>query len=116
MAGVTIANKCASKGLRVGITDELPYGGTCALRGCDPKKVIMGATEVRDFAKRLKGKGIDMIPKANWKDIVVFKQSFVDEMSPKIEKGYKKNGIDTFHSSAKFISENVLEVGNEQVM
>ncbi|WP_121665205.1 dihydrolipoyl dehydrogenase family protein [Mesonia aquimarina] len=115
MAGMTIANKCASKGLKVGITDELPYGGTCALRGCDPKKVIIGATEVRDFAKRLKGNGIDTIPKVNWKDIMAFKQSFVDEMPPKIEKGYKKNGIDTYHSSAKFLSENTLEVGNEKV-
>ena len=69
MSGMTIANKCASKGLSVGITDELPYGGTCALRGCDPKKVIIGATEVRDFAKRLKGKGIDTIPNINWRDI-----------------------------------------------
>ena len=115
MAGMTIANKCASNGLNVGITDELPYGGTCALRGCDPKKVIIGATEVRDFAKRLNGNGIDTIPKVNWKDIMAFKQTFVDEMPPKIEKGYKKNGIDTFHSSAKFLSENTLQVGNDKV-
>jgi glutathione reductase (NADPH) len=115
MAGMTIANKCASKGLSVGITDELPYGGTCALRGCDPKKVIIGATEVRDFAVRLKGSGIDTIPQVNWKDIMDFKQSFVDEMPPKIEKGYKKNGIDTFHSSSKFLSENTLEVGNDKI-
>ncbi len=115
MAGMTIANKCASKGLSVGITDELPYGGTCALRGCDPKKVIIGATEVRDFAKRLKGKGIDTIPNINWKDIMAFKQTFVDEMPRKIEKGYKKNGIDTFHSSATFRNENTLSVGNETI-
>ena len=115
MAGMTIANKCALKGLKVGITDDLPYGGTCALRGCDPKKVIIGATEVRDFAKRLKGNGIDTIPKINWKDIMAFKQTFVDEMPPKIEKGYKKNGIDTFHNSAKFLSENTLEVGSYKV-
>ena len=44
MAGMNIANKCASKGLKVGITDELPFGGTCALRGCDPKKVMLGPT------------------------------------------------------------------------
>ena len=115
MAGMTIANKCASKGLSVGITDELPYGGTCALRGCDPKKVIIGATEVRDFAKRLQGKGIDTIPNINWKDIMSFKQTFVDEMPRKIEKGYKKNGIDTFHSSATFRNENTLSVGNETI-
>ena len=115
MAGITIANKCASKGLSVGITDELPYGGTCALRGCDPKKVIIGATEVRDFAKRLQGKGIDTIPDINWKDIMAFKQTFVDEMPRKIEKGYMKNGIDTFHSSATFINENTLRIGNETI-
>ena len=115
MAGMTIANKCASKGLSVGITDELPYGGTCALRGCDPKKVIIGATEVRDFAKRLQGKGIDIIPDINWNDIMAFKQTFVDEMPRKIEKGYKKNGIDTFHNSATFINKNTLSVGNETV-
>jgi len=115
MSGMTAANKCASKGLKVGITDELPYGGTCALRGCDPKKVIIGATEVRDFAERLKGNGIDTVPKVNWEDIMAFKQSFVDAMPPKIEKGYKNKDIDTYHTSAKFLSDNTLELGDEVI-
>ncbi len=115
MAGMTIANKCASSGLKVGITDELPYGGTCALRGCDPKKVIIGATQVRDFAMRLKGKGIDTIPVVNWQDIMAFKQSFVDAMPPKIEKGYKHNDIDTYHTSAKLLSKITIQVGNDSV-
>lgn len=115
MSGMTAANKCASKGLKVGITDELPYGGTCALRGCDPKKVIIGATEVRDFAQRLKGNGIDTIPKVNWEDIMAFKQSFVDAMPPKIEKAYKNKDIDTYHTAAKFLSDNTLQVGDEVI-
>ncbi len=115
MSGMTVANKCASKGLKVGITDELPYGGTCALRGCDPKKVIIGATEVRDFAQRLKGNGIDTVPEVNWEDIMAFKQSFVDAMPPKIEKGYKNKDIDTYHTSAKFLSDNTLQVGDEVI-
>ena len=115
MAGMTIANKCASSGLNVGITDELPYGGTCALRGCDPKKVIIGATEVRDFAMRLKEKGIDTVPDVNWQDIMAFKQSFVDAMPPKIEKGYKHNDIDTYHTSAKFLSKNTIQVETDTV-
>ncbi|HVA08323.1 MAG TPA: FAD-dependent oxidoreductase [Acidimicrobiales bacterium] len=40
MAGAAAAHKCASEGWRVAIVDELPYGGTCALRGCDPKKIL----------------------------------------------------------------------------
>ena len=56
MAGITVANKCAASGLSVGITDELPYGGTCALRGCDPKKVLISATEAINMAENLQGK------------------------------------------------------------
>lgn len=111
MAGMTIANKCASKGLKVGITDELPYGGTCALRGCDPKKVLIGATEAVNLAKNLQGKGVEGEPSINWQDLMTFKNSFTEPMSAKIEKGYKKSGVEMFHSPAKFLSENQLKVG-----
>jgi pyruvate/2-oxoglutarate dehydrogenase complex dihydrolipoamide dehydrogenase (E3) component len=48
MAGAAAANQCASAGWRVAIVDELPYGGTCALRGCDPKKILRGGAEIID--------------------------------------------------------------------
>src|SRR5437764_6740480 len=32
-----------SAGWEVAIIDSKPFGGTCALRGCDPKKVLVGA-------------------------------------------------------------------------
>jgi glutathione reductase (NADPH) len=115
MAGMNIANICAGKGLKVGITDELPYGGTCALRGCDPKKIMLAATEAKDFAQRLQDKQISEVPAINWKAAMKFKQEFVDAMPPKIEKGYKHNGIDTYHQSVKFISENQLQVGDETI-
>lgn len=115
MAGMTIANICAEKGLKVGITDELPYGGTCALRGCDPKKLMLAATEARDFAQRLHEKQISEVPAIHWEAAMKYKQEFVDAMPPKIEKGYKHNGVETFHQSAKFISENQLQVGDETI-
>lgn len=115
MAGMNIANKCASKGLRVGITDKLPYGGTCALRGCDPKKIMLGPTEVKHLADNLHEKQISEVPAIYWQEAMKFKQDFVDAMPPKIEKSYEKNKIDTFHRSAKFISETQLQVGNETI-
>jgi len=36
-------------------------------------------------------------------------------MPPKIEKGYEKNGVDKYYESAKFISKNQLQVGNETI-
>jgi glutathione reductase (NADPH) len=42
----------------VAVVDSRPFGGTCALRGCDPKKVLVGAAEVIDWDGRMKEHGI----------------------------------------------------------
>ncbi len=115
MAGMSIATKAADKGLQVAITDERPYGGTCALRGCDPKKVLIGPTEVRYHADHLRGKGIDQVPEINWADVMAFKQKFVDEMPPKIETVYQEKGIAMYHETARFLSEDTLQVGEEKI-
>src|SRR5579883_1001212 len=54
-AGSTVAQKCREAGWGVAIIDSRPYGGTCALRGCDPKKVLVGAGEVMDWVWREEG-------------------------------------------------------------
>lgn len=51
MAGVAAASKAASRGWRTAIVDVLPYGGTCALRGCDPKKILRRGAEIIDAAQ-----------------------------------------------------------------
>lgn len=40
IARINAAKMAARTGWSVAIMDELPYGGTCALRGCDPKKML----------------------------------------------------------------------------
>jgi glutathione reductase (NADPH) len=47
-AGATVAHTLRSEGWKVAIIDKRPFGGTCALRGCDPKKVLVGVAEVAD--------------------------------------------------------------------
>lgn len=58
VAGSSAVYKFAQAGLKVAIVDERPFGGTCALRGCDPKKILIGGAELVDWAKRMKEKGI----------------------------------------------------------
>jgi len=45
--GVTsaVATRCREAGWTVAVIDSKPFGGTCALRGCVPKKILVGATE-----------------------------------------------------------------------
>ena len=57
-AATTVAKRVSAAGRSVAVTDFRPYGGTCALRGCDPKKMLIGGTSAADHARRMQGKGV----------------------------------------------------------
>ncbi|MEQ9180363.1 MAG: NAD(P)/FAD-dependent oxidoreductase [Nitratireductor sp.] len=111
MAGVAAANKCGAAGWRVAIVDALPYGGTCALRGCDPKKILRRGAEIMDAARLMQGKGIDPGDLSiNWADLMAHKRGFTDPVPDKMEKGLLGNGVETLHGAARFTGSNTLEV------
>ena len=46
-AASAVASRCREAGRSVAVIDSRPFGGTCALRGCDPKKVLVAAAEAQ---------------------------------------------------------------------
>ncbi|GEQ85069.1 hypothetical protein ULMS_05770 [Patiriisocius marinistellae] len=114
-AGKGVAKDCAAAGMKVAIADNREYGGTCPNRGCDPKKVLVGATEIIQLAHNLKGKGIVEVPKINWADLQKFKLNFTDAIPAATEKDLEKAGIEMYHQSPKFIDENTLSVEGKTV-
>ena len=112
MAGVSAANKCASQGWKVAIVDALPYGGTCALRGCDPKKILRRGAEIIDSARLMRGKGInDGGLSINWADLMTHKHGFTDPVPGNTEDSLTGNGIDTLHGVARFTGKTSIEIG-----
>src|SRR5919202_350072 len=109
------ASKCRSAGWNVAIVDYQPFGGTCALRGCDPKKVLVSAEEAIDWVNRMQGKGVSGKDiRINWFDLAHFKRSFTDPFPKAREDAFLKAGIVPFHGHARFIGPTTLEVeGNE---
>ena len=61
-AAVSVAYPCRSAGWDVAVVDDRPFGGTCVNRGCDPKKVLVGAADLADWARRMRGRGCDRRP------------------------------------------------------
>lgn len=113
MAAVAAANKCASAGWSVAVVDELPYGGTCALRGCDPKKMLRRGAEIIDAARLLHGKGIETAGlRIDWQQLVAFKRTFTDKVPIKIEAKLRDKGVATFHGPARFLDETMVEIGD----
>jgi glutathione reductase (NADPH) len=112
VAASTAAWKCRSAGWNVAVVDSRPFGGTCALRGCDPKKVLVGAAEVIDWNRRMEGKGITDPNKLkiNWTDLMRFKRSFTEPVPEERERQFSKAGIIAFHGRARFIGEKTVIV------
>jgi glutathione reductase (NADPH) len=113
--GASVAtSQCRAAGWKVAVIDHLPFGGTCALRGCDPKKVLVGAAEAIDHSRRMRGKGIaGAEPTIAWNELIKFKRTFTEPVPPMKEKNFAKNGIDAYHGRAKFRGPRSIEVGGE---
>lgn len=114
-AGKSVANNCAKAGLKVAIADNREFGGTCANQGCDPKKVLIGLSEIIDRSEKMKGKGITEMPKFNWEDLMAYKDTFVNAVPAATEKALVKAGIELYHQSPKFLDKNTLSVEGKTV-
>ncbi|PTL39074.1 dihydrolipoyl dehydrogenase family protein [Alkalicoccus saliphilus] len=112
-AGSVTAMKCNKAGWKVAMVDELPFGGTCALRGCDPKKVLVGITEYIDGVQRLQNAGVKGAVQIHWNELMQFKKTFTDNVPDRRNKNLQKQGIDTYHGHASFIEQNKLQVNQE---
>src|SRR2546427_11457241 len=79
-AGSAPAYRCRRAGWRVAVVDELPYGGTCALRGCGPKKVLVGGGEVADWHRRMQDRGGCGDAHISWPELIEVKRTFPDPL------------------------------------
>ncbi len=108
--GNGVARMAAAEGWKVAIVDRLPYGGTCALRGCDPKKMLVGVTEGVERARAMDGKGLIAEPRIDWAEMMAFKRTFTDAMPGRIEAGHDRAGIATLQGSARFTAPDTVEI------
>lgn len=92
--------------------DKQPFGGTCALRGCDPKKVLVGAAAAVDAARALSGKGLRPNGLAiDWAELMQFKRTFTEPYPERRKSSLARTGIETFDGVARFIGPSRLTVG-----
>jgi glutathione reductase (NADPH) len=110
MAGLTVARRVAKTGRRVAIIDVRPYGGTCALRGCDPKKVLVGAAEIVDRAVRMRGHGIEGTPAIAWAELMAFKRTFTEPVPDRLDSTLRAAGVTTVRGAARFVGTDTLGV------
>lgn len=115
VAATTAADIVREAGWSVAVIDHRPFGGTCALRGCDPKKVLVSAARALDAARSLHGKGVAGDPHIDWPELMRFKHTFTDPVPAAREKEFAARGIDALHGRARLVERNRLEVAAQPI-
>ena len=113
-AGGRCAVRCAKAGRRVAIVESRGLGGTCALRGCNPKKVYTNAAALLDAARRNDGHliaGGDG-PRIDWPALLHFKEEFTDPVPARSQEKFESHRIHTVQGEAVFAGPNRIRVGD----
>src|ERR1700745_2513313 len=86
--GVRAARIAAGYGARVVVAEEYRVGGTCVIRGCVPKKLLVYASHIRHDIEEGAGFGWS-IPEAsfNWPTLIANK----DKEIARLEAAYTAN-------------------------
>ena len=115
-AASVAAFRCRAAGWSVAVIDSRPFGGTCALRGCHPKKMLVSAAETLDATTRMAGKGVraDQIA-MDWAELMRFKRAEIDPAPAFFAHNFAQAGIEGVHGRARFMGPTTLAVGNTRL-
>jgi len=114
-AAQVASSRVRAAGWSVALVDHRPFGGTCALRGCDPKKMLISGAETIDAETRMLGHGVKGEVRIDWRDLMMFKRSFTDAVPHNREKDFAESGIDAFHGLARFAGSDVVVIDGRQL-
>lgn len=112
-AGLSAARVAQAAGKSVAIVEYRGVGGTCPLRGCVPKKVLVAAAETLDTITHAALHAITVArPELDWAGLIAREQSFIKGKSESLEKSLQQRGIDLYKGQAHFIGSHRIQVDN----
>ncbi len=117
--GVRAARLASMSGARVAVAEEYRVGGTCVIRGCVPKKLMVYASDFAHQFQIAKGygwSGCDT-PKFDWQSFLKAKDMEIARLSGIYTANLQKAGVDLFQARAQFVDPHTIElVGQDKTI
>ena len=112
--GVRAARISAGLGKRVAIAEELRFGGTCVIRGCVPKKLLVYASQFPEQFEDAAGYGWT-VPEASfdWPTLVANKDREIGRLEQVYQHGVEKAGGEAIHSRAVLVDRHTIRIESE---
>ncbi|MDH3693122.1 MAG: NAD(P)/FAD-dependent oxidoreductase [Gammaproteobacteria bacterium] len=113
-AGMAVAGGARLAGQSVVVIEARDTGGTCPLRGCVPKQVLVAAAETLDHIATAQQHHIHTGPvTVDWPSLIERKQGFVDGVPAQFEKSLINQGIEFVNGKAVFVDGQTISVNDQ---
>jgi glutathione reductase (NADPH) len=100
--GVRAARWSALAGVKVGLAEEYRYGGTCVIRGCVPKKLMVFASGFSEAMEDAEGFGWTVGERSfDWKEFIRKKDVEIDRLESVYAANLEKAGVQIFRARAE---------------
>lgn len=112
--GVAASRRAGATGARVAICEEDRVGGTCVLRGCVPKKLLVYGTHFSEQLHDAPGYGwsIDHA-RLNWGELIHRKNLELDRLNDIYLKMLHNNHVSLIPGRGKIIDAHTVQVGSQ---
>ena len=111
-AGMAAAGALRAAGKTVAMVESWDVGGTCPLRGCVPKKVLVAAAQALHQIALAPTHHIAVgAPKLDWGALIARERTFVDGVPESFANSLEGRGIVLIRGRAKFTGPNRIVVG-----
>ncbi|MEM7216267.1 MAG: glutathione-disulfide reductase [Pseudomonadota bacterium] len=105
--GVRAGRLIAGMGKRVGIAEEYRWGGTCVIRGCVPKKLMVYASSFSEEFEAAKGFGWTVgESRFDWQTLIANKDTEIARLEGLYQKGLRGNNAELFDCRAELVGPN----------
>ena len=114
--GVRAARWSANLGAKVGICEQDRYGGTCVIRGCIPKKLMVYASEYSHEMEGMAPFGWTVDKKSfDWTTMKKSIDREVERLSKIYQKLLNDKSVDVFHKGGKLINPHTVKIGEKLI-
>ncbi|MGU7814679.1 glutathione-disulfide reductase [Burkholderia sp. AW49-1] len=114
--GVRLARMSASYGARVGIAEEEQIGGTCVLRGCIPKKLLVYASHYPHELEDAKGFGWTFgAGTLDWPALIAAKDREINRLSDIYIDLLRQSGVAMHAGRATLVDAHTVAIGDRTI-
>jgi glutathione reductase (NADPH) len=114
--GLASSKRAASYGAKVAIAENDLVGGTCVIRGCVPKKLMVYASTFSHLYEDAIGYGWSPVESSfDWEKLVTTVDTEVRRLSQLHISFLEKAGVELISGYAKFIDPHTVEVGDRKI-